>query len=88
MDALKGCTSNVYVLKDLETTRYTLYVCQDAASSCARRVSNTITDLRDENAMCAAVKDQIWIFNIAEEDVADYPVNGFRLESQGTVSAF
>jgi mediator of RNA polymerase II transcription subunit 13 len=86
MDALKGCTSNVYVLKDIDTTRYSLYVCQEPASSCARRVSSTITDLRGEDVMCSASRDRIWIFNDDEEDAAEHPVNGFRMESQGTIA--
>jgi mediator of RNA polymerase II transcription subunit 13 len=86
MDALKGCTSNVYVLKDIDTTRYRLFVCQEPASSCARRVSSTITDLRGEDVMCSANRDRIWIFNDEEEDADEHPVNGFRMGSQGTIA--
>lgn len=86
MDALKGCTSNVHILKDIDTTRYRLYVCQEPASSHAQRIANTITQLRAENVICAATKDRIWIFDGAEEEAADRPFHGFHLKSQGTIA--
>jgi mediator of RNA polymerase II transcription subunit 13 len=88
MDALKGCTSNVYVLKDIDTTQYRLYVCQEPASSCARRVSSTIAYLRGEVVMCSAYKDRIWVFDDddKEEDAAEQHINGFRMESQGILA--
>jgi mediator of RNA polymerase II transcription subunit 13 len=86
MDALKGCMSNVHVLKDVDTTRYRLYVCQEWTSSGARLVSRTITELRSEDVMCSAKKDRVWIFNSKEEEPVDHLVKGFRLESEGTIA--
>ena len=86
MDALKGCTSNVHVLKDIDTMHYRLYVCQDPTPSRAQRIANTITHLRGENVMCAATGDRIWIFDDMEQEDVDPGMNGFRLESQSTIA--
>ena len=86
MDALKGCTSNVHVLKDIDATHYSLYVCQDPPPSQAQHIANTITQLRGENVICAATGNRFWVFDDMEQE-AVYPwTSGFRLESKGTIA--
>lgn len=86
MDALKGCTSNVHVLKGIDTTHYRLYVCQDSAPPRAQRIANTIKHLRGENVMCTATGDRIWIFDDIEQEDVDLGVSGFCLESHSTIA--
>lgn len=86
MDALKGCTSNVHVLKDIDTTHYRLYVCQDPATSQGQRIASTITHLRSENEMCTATGNRIWIFDEMEQEAVGSQISGFRLESQSTIA--
>lgn len=86
MDALKGCTSNVHVLKDIDAIRYRLLVCEEPASSSGQHVANTIARLRSENVMCTATRNRIWIFEGAEEEEFDHLVKGFRLEATSTIA--
>lgn len=86
MDALKGCTSNVHVLKDIDSLRYRLFVYEEPASSCAQHVANTIARLRSENVMCTATRDRIWTFEGAEEEDFDQVVKGFQLEARSTIA--
>jgi mediator of RNA polymerase II transcription subunit 13 len=86
MEPLKGCTSNVHVLKDIDTTHYRLYVCQDPAPSHRQRIANTITHLRGENEMCTAIGNRIWIFYAMEQEDIDSQISGFRLESRSTIA--
>lgn len=88
MEPLKGCTSNVHVLKDIDTTHYRLYVCQDPASFHRQRIANTITHLRGENEMCTAIGNRIWIFDAMEQEAIDFQISGFRLESRSTIAEY
>jgi mediator of RNA polymerase II transcription subunit 13 len=83
MDALKGCTSNVHVLKDIDTTHYRLYMCQGPN---AQQIANAITHLRGDNVMCAADGDRIWTFDDVEKEDVGHRIEGFHLESHGTIA--
>lgn len=86
MDALKGCTSNVHILKDIDTTRYRLYICEELSVSCAEHVSRIAKELRGRGMMCSTNDDWLWIFHAGEEEDISELKHGFRMDSEGTIA--
>ncbi|KAL1584133.1 hypothetical protein WHR41_07262 [Cladosporium halotolerans] len=84
MDTLKACTTNVHVINEIGTTPFRQYVCEQPAISATQHVARTIANLREQNLICVARGDQIWLFGVEEKDSDEYLSVGFRLEMQGT----
>jgi hypothetical protein len=81
MDVLKGCASNVHVVKDIDTTRLRLFVCEEV-----QQIPGVVKELRSNGAMCSAASDRLCIFYGAEEETSDHVETPFRLELEGTIA--
>ena len=81
MDALKGCASNVHVLKDIDTTRLRLFACEQL-----QQIPGVVKRLRSNGAMCSAASDRLCIFYGAEDDTSGIMDTSFRLELEGTIA--
>ena len=81
MDALKGCASNVHVVKDIDTTRLRLFVCEEP-----QQIPGTVQELRNNGSLCSAASDRLCIFYGAEEEASDLVETSFRLELEGTIA--
>jgi mediator of RNA polymerase II transcription subunit 13 len=81
MDALKGCASNVHVVKDIDTTRLRLFVCEEL-----QQIPGVVKELRSNGAICSAASDRLCIFYGAEDESSGLVETSFRLETEGTIA--
>ena len=81
MDILKGCASNVHVWKDVDTTRFQLFVCDEL-----QHIPGAVRELRSNGTMCSNASDRLCIFYGAEEEASDTLDTCFHLELEGTVA--
>ena len=81
MDILKGCASNVHVLKDVDTMRFRSFICDEL-----QHISGAVKELRSNGAMCSAASDRLFIFYGNEEETSGFMDTRFRLELEGMVA--
>jgi mediator of RNA polymerase II transcription subunit 13 len=81
MDVLKGCASNVHVVKDIDTTRLRIFVCEEL-----QQIPGALKELRNDGAMCSVAGDRLSIFDGADEEASNLLETYFRLELEGTVA--
>jgi hypothetical protein len=81
MDVLKGCASNVHVVKDIDTTRLRIFVCEEL-----QQIPGALKELRNDGAMCSVAGDRLSIFDGADEEASNLLETHFRLELEGTVA--
>ena len=81
MDTLKGCASNVHIVKDIDTTRLRIFICEEL-----QQIPSAVKELRSNGALCSTASDRLCIFSGAEEEASDNLEACFRLELEGTIA--
>jgi mediator of RNA polymerase II transcription subunit 13 len=81
MDVLKGCASNVHVVKDIDTTRLRIFICEEL-----QQIPGAVKELRSNGAVCSVAGDRLCIFDGVDEEASDLLETHFRLELEGTIA--
>jgi mediator of RNA polymerase II transcription subunit 13 len=81
MDALKGCASNVHVVKDIDTTRLRIFICEEL-----QQIPDAVKELRSNGAMCSVAGDRLCIFDGVDEEASTLLEINLRMELDGTIA--
>ena len=72
MDFLKSCKTNVRLVEDTLQIKYSSCSIRDGGAGGSGEIIRTVADLRAHNVLCAAAKDEIWVFGQEQATLEDF----------------